>query len=190
MVMICCLLSSELKIIWRIIFCFIYSRGYSVPMVGTWSPVRDYESDPPSVKSTFLKRNRPWRPIRLWDVEAPTFSRQLAHRWRLGCQPYAPAAFYPHDDSWYSFLLEAESTRGPYCGGKQFLALHISTLMMETPYSSLQSVFVYKATPRNSRTGWSRGNAVELYSSGGARFKSLSGHGLSWQDSCVFPQSL
>jgi hypothetical protein len=26
--------------------------------------------------------NRPWRPIRLWDVEAPTFSRQSAHRWR------------------------------------------------------------------------------------------------------------
>jgi hypothetical protein len=30
------------------------------------------------------------------------FSRQSAHRWRYGCQPYAPAA-----------LLEAESTPGP-----------------------------------------------------------------------------
>jgi hypothetical protein len=39
--------------------------------------------------------NRPWRPIGLWGVEAPTFSRQLAHRWRWGCQPYSPAAFYP-----------------------------------------------------------------------------------------------
>jgi hypothetical protein len=28
------------------------------------------------------KCNRPWRPIGLWDVEAPTFSRQSAHRWR------------------------------------------------------------------------------------------------------------
>jgi hypothetical protein len=26
--------------------------------------------------------NRPWRPIRVWDVEAPTFSRQSVHRWR------------------------------------------------------------------------------------------------------------
>jgi hypothetical protein len=26
--------------------------------------------------------NRPWRPIGLWDVEAPTFSRKSAHRWR------------------------------------------------------------------------------------------------------------
>jgi hypothetical protein len=26
--------------------------------------------------------NRPWRPIELWDVDAPTFSRQSAHWWR------------------------------------------------------------------------------------------------------------
>ena len=37
----------------------------------------------------------------------------------VGCQPYAPAAFTPTsipDDrkqTWYSFLLEAESTPGP-----------------------------------------------------------------------------
>jgi hypothetical protein len=39
--------------------------------------------------------NRPWRPIGLWDVETPTFSRQSAHRWRWCCQPYAPAVLYP-----------------------------------------------------------------------------------------------
>jgi hypothetical protein len=39
--------------------------------------------------------NRPRRPIRLWDVEDLTFSRQLAQRWRWGCQPYAPATLYP-----------------------------------------------------------------------------------------------
>jgi hypothetical protein len=38
--------------------------------------------------------NRPWRPMGPWDVEAPTFCRQSAHRWRWGCQPYAPAALY------------------------------------------------------------------------------------------------
>jgi hypothetical protein len=27
------------------------------------------------------------RPIGLWDVETPTFSRQSAHRWQWGCQP-------------------------------------------------------------------------------------------------------
>jgi hypothetical protein len=39
--------------------------------------------------------NRLRRLIGLWDVEAPTLSRQSAHRWRWGCQPYAQAAFYP-----------------------------------------------------------------------------------------------
>jgi hypothetical protein len=39
--------------------------------------------------------NIPWRPIRLWDVEVPTFSRQSAHRWRRGYQTYAPATFTP-----------------------------------------------------------------------------------------------
>jgi hypothetical protein len=48
--------------------------------------------------------NRPWRPISLWDVEAPTFSRQSAHRWRWGFQPYASAAFHPQEYSWYTYL--------------------------------------------------------------------------------------
>jgi hypothetical protein len=38
--------------------------------------------------------NRSWRPIGLWDVEAPIFSRQSAHRWRWGRQPHTPAALY------------------------------------------------------------------------------------------------
>jgi hypothetical protein len=48
--------------------------------------------------------------IGLWDVEAPIFPWQSAQRWRRGCQPYAPAALCLQEDSWYSFLLEAEST--------------------------------------------------------------------------------
>jgi hypothetical protein len=36
--------------------------------------------------------------------------RLSVHRWRQVCQLHAPAAFYPQEDSWYSFLLEAEST--------------------------------------------------------------------------------
>jgi hypothetical protein len=39
--------------------------------------------------------NRLWRPIGLWDFEAPTFSTQSTHRWRWGCQPCAPAALFP-----------------------------------------------------------------------------------------------
>jgi hypothetical protein len=55
-------------------------------------------------KATLL-RNRAWRPVRLWDVEDPTLSRQSTHRWRQGCQPYAPVALYFPETL---FLLEAE----------------------------------------------------------------------------------
>jgi hypothetical protein len=57
--------------------------------------------------------SRPWRPIGLWGIKAPTFCRHSAHRWQWGCQPHAPATLYPQEDSWYSFLLEAKSTPGP-----------------------------------------------------------------------------
>ena len=52
-------------------------------------------------------------------VKAPSF-RDNGTVMVVGCQPYAPAAFTPRsipsDDrkhTWYSFLLEAESTPGP-----------------------------------------------------------------------------
>jgi hypothetical protein len=38
-----------------------------------------------------------------------------------GCQPYAPAAFTPRKYSWYSFLLEDESTPRPQCGRKDYV---------------------------------------------------------------------
>jgi hypothetical protein len=64
-----------------------------------------------------VKLGTPWWPIGLWYVEAPTFCRKSARRRRWGRQPYAPAgrpaALYPQEDSWCSFLLEAESTPGP-----------------------------------------------------------------------------
>jgi hypothetical protein len=50
------------------------------------------------------------RIARGWDSHIFRYS---AHRWRQGCQPYVPATFYPQESSWYSFLLEAESTPGP-----------------------------------------------------------------------------
>jgi hypothetical protein len=48
----------------------------------------------------FLKRwrypyYRPWKPLGLREVEAPTIFRQTANRWQQGCQPYAPAPFTP-----------------------------------------------------------------------------------------------
>ena len=45
-----------------------------------------------------------------WDIYVPLVTKGL--RWK-GYQPYAPAAFTPRKYSWYSVLLEAESTPGP-----------------------------------------------------------------------------
>jgi hypothetical protein len=44
-------------------------------------------------------------------LRLPDFKTIGIWRWQ-GCQPYAPAAFTPRKYSWYSFLLEAESTPG------------------------------------------------------------------------------
>jgi hypothetical protein len=55
--------------------------------------------------------NRQWMPIGLWGVEALTFSRKLAHRWRWDFQSYEPAALYSQEDSWHSFMLKAVDPR-------------------------------------------------------------------------------
>ena len=41
----------------------------------------------------------------------------------VGCQPYASAAFTPRKCSWYSFLLEAESTPGSQCDRRDFMSM-------------------------------------------------------------------
>jgi hypothetical protein len=52
-----------------------------------------------------------------WDVQ----DMQSVHKWRLGCQPYSPAALYPLPSRkifWCSFPLEAESIPGPSAVGR------------------------------------------------------------------------
>jgi hypothetical protein len=79
----------------------------------TWHHIPQPLASEPQVSLIILQKlifhsypcNRPWRPTGLWEVEGPTLSRQSVHRWRWGCQPYAPATLYPQEDSWYSFLL-------------------------------------------------------------------------------------
>jgi hypothetical protein len=51
------------------------------------------------VKKQSCSCKRPWRPIALLCVEAPTFLRQSVHRWRWDCQPYATTALYPSERS-------------------------------------------------------------------------------------------
>jgi hypothetical protein len=105
---------------------FLYYRSDIRKIWHFWIPnnchcVHSVEKTFKSVKNITEEKsypcNRPWRPLALWDVEAPTFSRHSAHRWRWGCQPYAPAALCPQEDSWHLFLLEAESTPGHSAAG-------------------------------------------------------------------------
>ena len=58
-------------------------------------------------------------PLQAWTdpegskwLRIPEFKTLGTRRWS-GCQSYEPAAFNPGKYSWYSFLLEAESTTGP-----------------------------------------------------------------------------
>ena len=57
-------------------------------------------------------------PLQAWTrpegssrLRLPDFKTVGIWRW-LGCQRYAPAAITPRKYSWYSFLLDAESTPG------------------------------------------------------------------------------
>jgi hypothetical protein len=66
------------------------------------------------VKRWSYSCNRPRRSIGLWDVEAPTFS--LDNRLTDGGEVVSFTRWQPfarQEDSWYSLLLEAESTPGP-----------------------------------------------------------------------------
>ena len=56
----------------------------------------------------------------LREVKAPRFEDNR-HMKVQACQPYPPAIFTPRKYSWYSFLLEAESTPGPQCGRKDYV---------------------------------------------------------------------
>jgi hypothetical protein len=76
-----------------------------LPIVLMWVTIKKGKSYP---------CNRPWRPMGSWDVEASTFS--LENRLTDGGEVVSlmrRPPFTPQEDSWYSFLLEAESTPGP-----------------------------------------------------------------------------
>jgi hypothetical protein len=60
-----------------------------------------------------LSLHKPWRLLGLREVEAPTFSDNRLIDGGKVVSPTRRPLFTPQEDSWYSFLLEAESTSGP-----------------------------------------------------------------------------
>jgi hypothetical protein len=70
----------------------------------------------PTTKTTVVKGKS--IPLQTWtgpegsrSLRLPEFKTIGTRRWS-GCYRYAPATFTPRKYSWYSFLLEAESTPG------------------------------------------------------------------------------
>jgi hypothetical protein len=63
------------------------------------------------VRVTGKSKGRPWMPVGLWDIEAPTFlDNRLTDGGEIVSIRHRPAALYPQEDPWYLFMLEAEST--------------------------------------------------------------------------------
>jgi hypothetical protein len=90
-----------------------------------------------STMAVLVQFNGKGKAIPLQTLTGPEVSRRLrlpdfktvgTSSWQ-GCQPYAPAAFTPRKYSWYSFLLEAESTPGPLCGRKEYVYVNEFSLM-------------------------------------------------------------
>jgi hypothetical protein len=52
---------------------------------------------------------------KMWSQMYIGLLQDNQHMKVVSCQPYTPVAFTPRKYSWYSFLLEAESTPGPQC---------------------------------------------------------------------------
>jgi hypothetical protein len=72
----------------------LWVTAYDTAQTDRWVPI--FES--------YLS-NRLYRPIGLRDVEHPTFSRQSAHRWQCGSQPYVPAAYGEHHSLIFRVLI-------------------------------------------------------------------------------------
>jgi hypothetical protein len=80
--------------------------------------------------------------------------------------PYAPAAFTPRKYSWYSFLLQAESTPWPWCGRKHMSMANSSATTRNLTCDLLVCTAVqlcHRVTPHAALTKLSVTEAQTVY---------------------------
>ena len=68
------------------------------------------------IKNTIKKKCNP-----ITGGSGSQISRQSAHEGGKVVSPTHQPPLPPREYSWYSFLLEAESTPGPWCGQKDYI---------------------------------------------------------------------
>jgi hypothetical protein len=94
----------------------VYESNPAIPSGASYSLIPAHIQRGRGYTPIFRKSypcNRPWKPIGLWDVKAPTFSleNRLTDIGKIVSLTHRPP-FTTLEDSWYSFLSEAESTPG------------------------------------------------------------------------------
>jgi hypothetical protein len=101
--------------------CVVLTESGSYNLRGLWKQLAvqfDFSVYAVYIASIYskLEKSNPchrlWLPKGLWDVEAPTVSRQSPHRWRRSSQPNAPTD-RPLPPGWFLELISARRSFDP-----------------------------------------------------------------------------